>query len=52
LVDITPQGANQAYPFVRHLGADEEFEEFANQGEINVCAPADTINSNGFVGWP
>jgi hypothetical protein len=51
LVDITPPGASQAYPFVRHLGTDEEFEEFADQGEI-VCAPADTFNSNGFVGWP
>jgi hypothetical protein len=29
LIDITPHGASQAYPFVRHLGSDEEFEEFA-----------------------
>jgi len=39
LVDITPHGASQPYPFVRHNGSDEEFEEFADQGEINVCPP-------------
>jgi hypothetical protein len=36
LVDITPHGASQPYPFVRHIGTDDEFEEFANMGEINV----------------
>jgi hypothetical protein len=37
LVDITPHGASQQYPFVRHIGTDEEFEEFADHGQINVC---------------
>jgi hypothetical protein len=26
LIDITPSGASQPYPFVRHVGTDEEFE--------------------------
>jgi hypothetical protein len=38
LVDITPHGASQLYPFVRHIGTNEQFEEFASHGEINVSA--------------
>jgi hypothetical protein len=37
LVDITPHGVSQPYPFVRHIGSDDAFEEFANHGEINIC---------------
>ena len=40
LIDITPHGDSQLYPFVRHLGTDEEFEEFESQGWINVCPSA------------
>ena len=28
LCDITPQEASTDYPFIRHLGTDEEFELF------------------------
>lgn len=27
LVDITPSGASRRYPFLRHTGSDEEFEQ-------------------------
>jgi hypothetical protein len=37
----TPQSVSQCrFPFVRHIGTDQEFEEFENQREINVCRPA------------
>jgi hypothetical protein len=36
LIDITPQEGNQLHPFVRHLGADDEFEEFADRGNLIV----------------
>jgi hypothetical protein len=39
LVDITPHGASQHYPFVRHIGSDEDFEEFADEIEVSICAP-------------
>jgi hypothetical protein len=29
LIDITPSGASQLYPFVRHTGTEEEFAEMA-----------------------
>jgi hypothetical protein len=41
LVDITPHGVSQMYPFVRHVGTDEEFDEFATEGQIGVCHPRD-----------
>lgn len=38
LVDITPHGASQQYPFVRHVGSDEEFAEMAVAIRIEVPA--------------
>jgi hypothetical protein len=40
LIDIPPHGASRPYPFVRHIGTDDEFEEFADQGAVNVSPPA------------
>jgi hypothetical protein len=31
LMDITPSGASQSYPFIRHPGSDEEFRQVASQ---------------------
>jgi hypothetical protein len=39
LVEITPQEGNQLHPFVRHLGTEDEFEEFANRGKLIVRPP-------------
>ena len=36
LIDITPQEGNQLHPFVRHLGTDDKFEEFADRGKLIV----------------
>jgi hypothetical protein len=36
--DITPTGASQSYPFVRHTGTDEEFELMA--AAVRVVVPA------------
>jgi hypothetical protein len=35
--DITPTGASQSYPFVRHTGTDEEFELMA--AAVRVVVP-------------
>lgn len=34
--DITPSGASQPYPFVRHTGTDEEFEQMARAMRVVV----------------
>ena len=36
LVDITPTQASQDYPFVRHVGTDEEFAAMANAVHVDV----------------
>lgn len=36
LIDITPSGVSQLYPFVRHLGTDEEFAAMAAGMRVNV----------------
>jgi hypothetical protein len=38
LIDITPSGASQLYPFVRHVGSEEEFAEMACAMRVNVPA--------------
>jgi hypothetical protein len=38
LADITPHGASQQYPFVRHNGSDEEFAEMADAIQVDVPA--------------
>jgi hypothetical protein len=41
LNDITPSGASQTYPFVRHVGTEEEFADFAVAERVVV--PVDVI---------
>jgi hypothetical protein len=41
LIDITPSGVSQLYPFVRHLGTDEEFEAMADAMRVNVVGLTD-----------
>lgn len=41
LIDITPSGASQTYPFVRHVGTEEEFAEFAKA--ISVVVSNDAV---------
>ena len=36
LWDITPHGASINYPFIRHLGTDEEFELFGKVGYFDL----------------
>ncbi|HWW31516.1 MAG TPA: hypothetical protein VNY80_15975 [Steroidobacteraceae bacterium] len=36
LCDITPHGAAIDYPFIRHLGTDEEFELFGKIGHFDL----------------
>jgi hypothetical protein len=36
LFDITPSGASQPYPFVRHAGTDEEFEAMARAMRVVI----------------
>jgi hypothetical protein len=36
LIEITSQEGDQLHPFVRHLGTDHEFEEFADRGKLIV----------------
>ncbi|MBX9776900.1 MAG: hypothetical protein K2Y71_21175 [Xanthobacteraceae bacterium] len=36
LIDITPSHASQSYPFVRHIGTDEEFVEMARVMSVRV----------------
>ncbi len=43
LIDITPSGASQLYPFVRHIGTDEEFAAMACAMRVNV-SPSDLLN--------
>jgi hypothetical protein len=36
LIDITPSGVSQPYPFVRHTGTEEEFVEMARLMRVDV----------------
>jgi hypothetical protein len=36
LVDITPSGASRMYPFIRHVGAVEDFQLFADAVRVLV----------------
>jgi hypothetical protein len=36
LIDITPSDVSQPYPFVRHIGSDEEFAGMASAMRVNV----------------
>ncbi|WP_213737083.1 hypothetical protein [Bradyrhizobium sp. dw_411] len=36
LVDITPSGASQMYPFIRHEGSIEDFQAFADAVSVRV----------------
>jgi hypothetical protein len=36
LIDITPSGVSQPYPFVRHVGTDEQFAEMARAMRVDV----------------
>jgi hypothetical protein len=36
LIDITPSGVSRPYPFVRHIGTDEEFAEMVRAMRVNV----------------
>jgi len=36
LCDITPHEASAEYPFIRHLGTDEEFELFGRVGHFDL----------------
>lgn len=38
LMDITPSGAEYVYPFVRHLGTLEEFQQFADAVSVKISA--------------
>jgi hypothetical protein len=38
LADITPRGTWRQYPFVRHVGSDEDFAEMANAMHVDVPA--------------
>jgi hypothetical protein len=40
LWDITPHEASVNYPFIRHLGTDEEFELFGRVGYLDLLAHA------------
>jgi hypothetical protein len=39
LIEITPQPDNQLHPFVRHIGTEGEFEEFADRTRLIVRPP-------------
>jgi hypothetical protein len=34
LIDITPSAASQRYPFLRHHGSDEEFEDWVQTWNV------------------
>jgi hypothetical protein len=36
LYDITPHGASQDYPFIRHVGSDDEFQLMAEAVQVDV----------------
>jgi hypothetical protein len=38
LADITPRGTWRQYPFVRHVGSEEDFAEMANAMHVDVPA--------------
>lgn len=38
LIDITPSGVSRPYPFVRHIGTEEEFAEMARAMHVDVPA--------------
>ena len=38
LIDITPSGVSRLYPFVRHTGTEDEFEEMARAMRVDVPA--------------
>lgn len=38
LIDITPSGVSRPYPFVRHIGTEEEFAEMVRAIRVDVSA--------------
>jgi hypothetical protein len=36
LIDITPSGVSRPYPFLRHIGTDEEFAEMVRAMLVDV----------------
>jgi hypothetical protein len=36
LMDITPSGVTMAYPFVRHVGTDEEFDDMKRAIRVQI----------------
>ena len=49
LVEITPQEGNQLHPFVRHIGADDEFQAFADRVKLIVRPNNQTFRSKSEI---
>lgn len=45
LFDITPHGASQQYPFIRHTGTEAEFADIAS--DVRIRVPSDRLPGQG-----
>jgi hypothetical protein len=41
LIEITPHGASRDYPFIRHIGTDQEFQQAVSLVNIDLALPID-----------